>query len=207
MRPISAFIPVANTTPSPFPNTMGVDMKTSFFRSPTPIASFATKEASFKQGKDSPVNEDSLLLSEKDSRILISAGTILPSSRITMSPGTRSFASTERILPPLRTLARGEDIFFKASKAFSAFFSWTVPITALIRTTAKIMATSMNSSHSCPGSTFPWVIFKTAKMRERTLAPSKMNVMGSLKLEKKVLISESFFFSSKRFSPYWDLLF
>jgi hypothetical protein len=45
-------------------------------------------------------------------------------------------------LPSRRTVAVGEESFFKASSAFSALVSWIVPMIALRSMTPKMMTTS-----------------------------------------------------------------
>ena len=59
--------------------------------------------ASFSTGTDSPVKEDSSLFRSTDEISLISAGTIFPSSRITISPGTSSSLLILTIFPSLFT--------------------------------------------------------------------------------------------------------
>ncbi|KKR95889.1 MAG: hypothetical protein UU48_C0040G0003 [Candidatus Uhrbacteria bacterium GW2011_GWF2_41_16] len=75
---------------------------------------------------------------------LISAGTTLPASRITKSPGTTSFDEIEIMLPSRITAAVGEAIIFNASIAFSALYSWINPITAFMITitTMAIVSTA-----------------------------------------------------------------
>ena len=52
--------------------------------------------------------------------------------------------------PSRRTFAWGEDIFFSASKAFSARFSCTTPSTAFSTTTSRIMMQSVHSFSAKP---------------------------------------------------------
>ena len=187
--PISVRMPVEITTPSPRPYTTGVDIKTSLIRSPTPDSLERTKSAFFSTGRDSPVSEDSSVFKEK---LLIkrkSAGTVLPSSKITISPTTRFSAGISTIFPSLLTVAVGADIFFKASKAFSAFISWMVPIKALIKTTPKIIKTSANPSGPSLSQ------FNMAKTREIIAAIASTNVIGSAMLSQKILYHGSPLFS------------
>ena len=143
--PISVFIPVPTTTPTPRPYVARVDIKAILFWSPIGISLSGKKEASFSEGTDSPVKADSSIFKFAVSINLKSPGIYLPASIITISPGT---ISSERISfkePSLLTRALGVESSFKASKAFSALDSWITPITAFIIMTKSIIKASLIS--------------------------------------------------------------
>ena len=113
--------------------------------SPTPTSSEKTISESFSTGKDSPVKDDSSVFKLMASISLKSAGTVLPSSKITISPGTSSSAFSSTKAPSLLTIQVGEDILFKASNDFSALLSCTVPIIAFKTQTPMMMIGSAKS--------------------------------------------------------------
>jgi len=75
----------------------------------------------------------------------MSAGTIEPSSKYIISPGTNRFAEIVLSSPSLRTLAVGALILRSASKALEAFFSSIIPIIALRQTIINITIASVHS--------------------------------------------------------------
>ena len=153
--------------------------------------------ASFSTGKDSPVNDDSSVFKLMASVKRKSAGTVLPSSKMTMSPRTSSSAFNSTSFPSLLTTHVGEDIFFKASNDFSALFSCTVPMIAFNTQTPKIMIGSAKSNDS------PFLT--TLKMEIATLnnaAAKRMKIIGSLNWPKNTKKSGVFFFSGNLFGPY-----
>ncbi len=149
--PISVFIAVLTTTPSPLPYVIGVDIYTIFNLSPIPTFLENVTSLSFKTGTLSPVKLDSLAFKFFASNNLKSAPTVSPSSRITTSPITKSLDLILTLFESLITVDSGEDNFFKASRDVWAFISWTVPIMEFIIMTAKIITTSGQSPTSKNG--------------------------------------------------------
>ena len=110
--------------------------------SPSGASSGSTVGPSLGTGTLSPVSDASCMLMLLSFIILMSAGTIAPSSRYTISPGTSSLAGTTLSSPFLRTRALGAVIFLRASNASAAFFSWITPTEALRTITHKITMAS-----------------------------------------------------------------
>ena len=104
--------------------------------------------AFFSTGTDSPVKAASWDFKFTASTILKSAGIKSPVSKITISPGTNSLDWTTSNFPFLITFATWLLIFCKASKDFSALFSWATPIIALTTTTIIIIMVSVIPSPS-----------------------------------------------------------
>ncbi len=77
-----------------------------------------------------------------NSNNLASAGILSPCSNKIMSPGTKSLVGIFNNSPSLITLVKSTTIFLRARIALSALCSWTKPITALNKRTAKIIETS-----------------------------------------------------------------
>ena len=71
-----------------------------------------------------------------------------PASTYMISPTTSSFESIVIRLLFLNTLVVEAVIFFKASRLFSALFSWNTPSNALTITTIKIIKLSIHSDGS-----------------------------------------------------------
>ena len=140
--PMAVSIPMAATTPAPAPVVMPVPANTMFFRSPRGASSLHRAAASFSTGTDSPVRADSSARSSTAFTSRMSAGTRSPARRMTTSPGTSWLLSTVCLRPSRTTVAWGEDSFFRAAMAWSAFHSCTVPITALHTTMARMMTGS-----------------------------------------------------------------
>ena len=92
MAPNAVARPVATTTPRPAPSWTIVPMKAQEQRS-TPVASGCGAD-DFGTGIDSPVRTASSHSNKSTSRSRMSAGTILPTSRLTTSPGTIPVVST-----------------------------------------------------------------------------------------------------------------
>ena len=88
MRPISVLIPLATTTPLPFPKVTTLPLKARLLLSPN--ASFGESNGSvcLVTASDSPVSVDSSICNPCTVNSRISAGTIFPCSNNTMSPGT-----------------------------------------------------------------------------------------------------------------------
>ena len=116
---------------------------------------------------------------------LISAGTILPSSKITKSPVTKSSALISLNFPFLLTIHWGEESFFKASRAFSALDSWIVPTMLFKKITTKIIIASAHSF----------------KHKEIMAAPINTIIIGLQNCNKNLIINGFFFFSGREFLP------
>ena len=112
-------------------------MKTMHFWSPTP-ASAATGSSLLDTVLDSPVRAASSTSRLAATMSLLSAGTLLPASSNTMSPGTRSLESMDSSLPSRSTRTWGLTIALRASIAFSARYSWTKPKMAFMTTMNSI---------------------------------------------------------------------
>ncbi len=93
-----------------------------------------------------------------------SAGTMLPASSKTMSPGTSLRAGISCSAPSRRTRTMGLDICLRAAMAFSARYSWMKPSTPK-RITMERMA-------------IPSV--KSPRRKERKAAAIKIRIMGSM---------------------------
>jgi len=141
-------IPVSVMTATARPLVTTVPMNTMHFWSPTP-ASAATGSSLFETGLDSPVSAASSTSRLAASMSLPSAGTLLPASSSTMSPGTRSMESMDSSLPSLRTKTLGLTMALRASTAFSARYSCTKPRTAFMTTMKSITMASVMGSPSC----------------------------------------------------------
>ncbi len=141
MWPISVSAPVAVMTPTPEPAATVVPEKAMGERSPR-SASAATGSSCLSEGRDSPVSADSSMRSEVASMRRRSAGTLSPARRRTMSPGTRSWASTVSQVPPRRTSEVGESMSRMEASASAALPSWKKPTSALMRTTAVMTMVS-----------------------------------------------------------------
>ena len=137
MRPISVLEPVAATSPRAVPCVTSVPDHSIDLRSPSGAAA-ATGSGVFSTATDSPVSIASCAASPRASISRRSAGTLSPASSSTMSPGTRLAPSTDWRCPSRRTAARGASMPRIAAMAVSALPSWTKPIPAVARTTARM---------------------------------------------------------------------
>jgi len=97
-------------------------VKTIFVWSPKAFALLRTLIV-FVTGLDSPVKDASSTLSSVTSKSLESAGTLSPSSKRIISPGTTSIDFISNTLLFLRTLVFDSCSFLKCSIAFSALNS------------------------------------------------------------------------------------
>ena len=113
-----------------------------FFRSPTGRPAAAEKPASLWTGAASPVRADSSAIRSSVHKSLRSAGTCLPVSSTTRSPGTSSAASISWSVWSRRTTAFRRVIFFRASRAFFAFPSWIMPTAPFKAATAAMIQAS-----------------------------------------------------------------
>ncbi len=144
IRPISVAVPVAVTTPTPWPAATSVLEKSMLDRSPTP-ASAPTASTFLAAATDSPVRADSSTRRFVAWISRTSAGTRSPERTRTTSPGTTSSASTRAHAPSRRTSALTDSMFRMPSSALSARPSWMNPIAALITATARITVKSTQS--------------------------------------------------------------
>ena len=135
-------------------------------RSPSTVSAGRTWSACLFTGTDSPVMADSSAFRLAHSRMRASAGTRSPASSTMMSPGTSRSVSSRICSPPRTTLARGADIFCKASRAFSALSSWEMEMQAFTTTITRMMTASIQSSP--PDDT-----------RDSAAAASSTRIMGS----------------------------
>ncbi len=156
-----------------------------FFRSARGIWSSVITFACFSTETDSPVSAASSALSWALSMRRMSAGTRDPASSITISPGTSSNAATLVTFPSRRTVAALAAIFLRASIAFSALYSWTKPIMALIIMIAMITKVSAGSP------IIPAIM----------AAPIRTRIMKSLNWSRSMRKIVFFFFSSSSFLP------
>ena len=140
MRPISVDMPVPVTSSSARPRVTVVFMYAMHDLSPSGASGSGTPSVDFDVGWLSPVSADSSISVFTATTRRPSAGTLSPASMRTMSPGTMSAVGTETVSPPRRTRVLGESIFFSASSEASAFCSWTNPMMAFRRTTARTTA-------------------------------------------------------------------
>jgi hypothetical protein len=86
-------------------------------------------------------------------------------------------------------LARGADIFRRASSAFSALFSWEMEMQALTTTMSRMITESIQSS-------------KPLAMSDSTAAASRTRIIGSLIWPRKRLSKLSCRRCSSSFRPY-----
>ncbi len=184
--PNSVFDPVAMTTVFPLPSVTVVPAKTMLFISATWI-SFSMIFVCFSTGSDSPVRDASLTCSRNSSIILPSAGTLSPDSSITMSPGTTSLAKISLSSEFRKTRATGLSIFFKASIAFSALYSWVKPNNAAAITIANIVMASMTSPTNI----------------DRTAAAKSIITNILVNCPARILNGEIFLGFSSSFNPYF----
>ncbi len=138
-------------------------MKTMLWRSPNAVLGLTSVLVSFSTESDSPVRDASCTLRLKLSITRPSAGTMLPASSNTMSPGTSSDEGTSCSRPPRRTRTLGALIFCKAAIAFSARYSWLTPSAALATTMSEMAITLLASPSNA----------------ETTAAPIKISTSGS----------------------------
>ncbi len=140
--PTSVFWPVATTTPMPRPVMTVVPAKVTFPRSPIDASASASARF-FLTATDSPVSSDSSTVRLAACMRRRSAGTRIPDSRRTMSPGTMVAESTSSSFPPRLTCAVIRSRLCRRLALFSAFHSCTSPITAFKKTTARMKPASL----------------------------------------------------------------
>ena len=121
--PSWVFIPVAMTTPFPRPASTRVPMYAMFRRSARNVLG-GSGAMPFDTAMDSPVREASFRRRLAASINRRSAGTLSPAPSRTTSPGTSSRAGITLASPPRTTCARGAARLLRASRDFSARYSW-----------------------------------------------------------------------------------
>ena len=164
--PIWVSIPVATTRAVHRPAVTRVPDRSRFTRSPRGVSSGRASRASFSTGTDSPVMALSSVWRRLHSSTRASAGTRSPASSKMTSPGTRAAAGTCRGVPSRRALAWGADIRRSSSRAWWAWSSWVMEMTAFTTTMTRIMAPSSQSS-------------PPLAHRESPAAASSTRIMGS----------------------------
>ena len=121
--PISVDIPVAVMIPTPLPQATVVDINAMLVLSPILFCPFGSSPAALSTGTDSPVSADSSIFRFTASSSRRSAGTCLPTSRKTISPGTRSVPWISSSFPSRSTSALGLESCLRASMALRALSS------------------------------------------------------------------------------------
>ena len=170
--PISVCIPICSTTPIPFPESTLESMY---------IFSFSF----FVTASDSPVSWDSSQLMWWVSIKAKSAGTLQPSSKMTMSPIVRSFASISSVLPSLLTMACFVINPLRLSIAFCDRYSWINPMIAFNRTASIITPASMMSPIA----------------NDATAAMIRSPIRMSMNWDRNNIINGVGFFSAISFKP------
>ena len=186
MLPISVLIPVPVTIISPRPRVTDVFMNARQIRSPRPTSSPSIGATSLSTGALSPVRAASSISSVAATISRPSAGTRLPASKRTMSPGTSSAASISIAAPSRRTRAMSFSIFSSAARLASAFDSCRRPRTAL--NTVRPMSTMVVPDS--PVTTW----FTTA-------APTRMICIRSWYWRRKAATADSAFLAARTFEP------
>ena len=158
--------------------------------SPKGASSATVASLSLCTGSDSPVRADSSHKRFAELNSLASEGGISPASRMMMSPVTSAQASMTSSLASRITLAGTVVIFFSASSAFSALFSWATPRIAFKVTMSRISSGSKNPDPS-----------NMARPKEMRAAAMRMRIMVSLNCRKKRWRVLFFFFSPSLFAP------
>ncbi len=143
MRPTCVRIPVSTTRPLPCPAVTAQLENIMLCRSPSGVPSGKTASAAFSEGTLSPVRALSSALRSTAATRRRSAGTRSPALSRTRSPGTSCGAGTTASFPPRTTRARGLEMRRRASSAFSARLSCTMPVMAFTTTMARMMMESI----------------------------------------------------------------
>ena len=157
------------------------------WRSPRGTSVLSMVSASLDEATLSPVSAASSISSVAVTKRRPSAGTRLPASISTMSPGTSSSASISMAWPSRRTRAMFFIIFVSAARLASALDSPRMPNTAL-----KIVSTTS------------MIDVRTSRVTTRlsTAAPSRMICMKSLYWRRKACKPDSFFVAASSLRPY-----
>ena len=157
------------------------------WRSPRGTSGLSMASVSLGEATLSPVRAASSISRVAVTNRRPSAGTRLPASISTMSPGTSCSASISMAWPSRRTRAMFFIIFSSAARLASALDSPRRPSTALkiVRTTSTI-------------------VVPTSRVTTRlsTAAPSRMICMKSLYWRRKACQPDSFFLAASSLGPY-----
>ena len=164
-----------------------------FARSASSVPCANTLSADFFTGRDSPVSADSSTFNWTAVNSLASAGTYAPADTSIISPGTSFPAAISKRTPSRYTTAVGADIFFSASRDFSAFSSCTTPRMAFNITMARIITGSVKS-------VFP---SNTEAAKEISAAAIRTRIIKSSNCSKNRRRKLFFFFCVNSFFPYW----
>ena len=186
MWPISVSIPVVVTIISPRPRVTAVFMKAMHSRSPRPTSAPAMVSVSFSVGVLSPVRAASSISRVAATNRRPSAGTRLPASISTTSPGTSPSASISIAWPSRRTRAMFLSIFSSAERLASALASPRRPSTAL----PTVRNTSTSVVPTCP------------VKKLTAAAASRIICMKSWYWRRKACSPDSFFLAARRLGPY-----
>ena len=155
------------------------------------LFSSITLSVFFSTASDSPVNTASLTIKLCASISLTSAGTNLPASIITTSPGTNSSDSSSTSSPPLITIVLMLLILLSASSDFLAFTSCIVATTEFNITISNIIIASLVS------------LIRNAT----TTTTNKIIDNGSINCLRNISNVVFCFFSFNLFLPYFSILF
>mmetsp|Transcript_38620 Transcript_38620/g.64132 ORF Transcript_38620/g.64132 Transcript_38620/m.64132 type:complete len:288 (-) Transcript_38620:9-872(-) len=172
--PISVFWPMPTTTPLAWPVVQLVPLNM-VLRLPCRLSGSGMASITLLTGSLSPVRS---FWSMRKVMVWIfttrmSAGTVLPTATVTMSPGTRSSALMVFSSPDLVTTAVSGSNCFKASMAFSALVSCKTPTMALAMRIKKMTRGSKKAvSCSSPSS-------KMARTNEMMAAVRRIRTRGS----------------------------
>ncbi len=134
--------PVATVTACARPWVTSVPANAMFDRSPRAVREASTPSARLVAGTDSPVRRDSSTSIGPPESSRASAGTLVPGSRITTSPGTISSDAISRSIPSRTTRARDTTRDWSAFALRWAPNSWMVPMVAFTIRTTRIRMVS-----------------------------------------------------------------
>ena len=187
MWPISVPMPVVVTIISARPRVTAVFIKAMQWRSPRGTSGLAMASVSLGEATLSPVRAASSISRFAARNRRPSAGTRLPASISTMSPGTSSSASISMAWPSRRTRAMFFIIFSSAARLAWAFDSPRRPRKAL-------KTVSATSTKVVPNS--------CVNTRLSTAAPSRMICIKSWYWRKKACQPDSCFLATNWLGPY-----
>lgn len=183
--PSSVCIHVSVTTPVAFPVVIIVPEKSIFCLSPSGTV-HSMRSACLFTGTLSQVRIDSSDARIKLSMILISAHTLSPASRRTISPGTSWLASMICCVQLLTTFTVGELNLLSICIDLSALYSWKNPSRAFKITIVIMTYASVNS----------------LRKRLSKVAQIKTMTIGSVNWERNILSMVKCFVSLSSLAPY-----
>mmetsp|Transcript_10854 Transcript_10854/g.27431 ORF Transcript_10854/g.27431 Transcript_10854/m.27431 type:complete len:225 (-) Transcript_10854:807-1481(-) len=141
--PTSVFRPVRTTMAVARPLATAVDMKAMFLRSPMGRLAVQIGSTFLLMGRLSPVSSVSIICRLAVSMRRRSAGTMFPSSRTTISPGTSSSDGSTCVVESRMTFACGTSKFCRACSVFSALYSCVNPMITFNTTTSTSAPAAM----------------------------------------------------------------